>query len=251
MRTKFLGISLVWLVLFLPSCTKTSPSAQFVPDSKNFEIYLNQGIQSLHSGDFGMAIVHLQRAVAASPKSDQAHNFLGIAYFQQKNYQLSKIHFEKAIALQPSYAEAYNNLGSNYFVLQEFEKAKGMFKKAIEFSPKKASPYYSLGNLLLMMGQQEEGITYLAKGIELDPNFLEKNESLITKFSYQDYNDAEVNFTYAKIFASAGNADKTLIYLEKAEKSNFQSWNRILTEKEFEKVKDSPAIQNFIKRVLK
>jgi tetratricopeptide (TPR) repeat protein len=238
------------IILILSACSQwKAPSQPSTAGAKDYKINLDQGVSALDQGDYEKAIFYLSQASAINPQSSMALNLLGIAYFQKKEYQLAKTQFEKAIALKPSYAEAFNNLGGAYFALRDLEKAKEMFKKAISLSPNIISPYYSLGNLLLAQGNTEESLFYLAKGIALDPEYLDKHQSFVTEVAMGEFKTSELYFSYARLFAAAGNVEKTLEYLEKAEKAHFQDWERILNEKEFEKVKDNPRIQEFIKRI--
>lgn len=56
----------------------------------------------------------------------------------------------------------------------------------------------------------------------------------------------EAYFTYAKAYASKGDVEKTLSYLDKAREAGFTDWRRILQENEFEKVRDDPRIKKFL-----
>jgi Tfp pilus assembly protein PilF len=248
MKKTILGLILWGGILSLVSCVPGKTSSGLAPvNPVDFNIYLNQGIESLGEKDYTKAAFYLKQAVAADPRSGRAYNLLGVAFFQQKNYLQAKSSFEKAVSLKADYAAAYNNLGSAFCLLKDLEKAKVMFLKAVSLSPKAVSSIYSLGTILLMMGNAREGMAYLAKGIELDPDFLEKHQDMITGLSYQGYDEAEMAFSYARLFASAGNIDKTLFYLEKADRARFKDWARVLTEKEFDKIKDDPKIREFLK----
>ncbi|MDH4197142.1 MAG: tetratricopeptide repeat protein [Candidatus Aminicenantes bacterium] len=235
-------------ILGLLGCAPGKPSAG--PGTVNpaeFKTHLDQGIQALSVKDYARAALCFERAVAADPRASRAYNLLGIALFQQKNTPQAKAMFEKAISLRPDYAEAYNNLGGVFCLLKEFEKAKEMFRQAVGLSPQDVSATYSLGHLLLMLGETEEGMTWLAKGIELDPDFLEKHKDMTVGLAYEEYNEAEIEFAYARLFAAAGNVDKTLVHLERADRASFKDWARVLTDAAFERVRDDPKIREFLK----
>lgn len=244
MRT-WIKIMLIALLPGLFSCAthkKLTPS----PSTSYYNFYLIQASNFLKENDFQKAMVQLKKALALEPNSSKAYNLLGIAYFQSKNYKMAKPSFEKAISISPSYAAAYNNLGGVYFMRQQFEKAKEMFNKAISISPEIVSAHYSLGTLLLIQGKADEAFSYLSKGIALDPEYLEKNKSFITNFSSLSFSSSEMYFTYAKVFAAAGNIERTVEYLKKAEQAGFHDWERIEHEKEFKKIKKDPRIKIFI-----
>jgi len=243
----------VWAVLLsgifgLLCCAPGKPSASpGLLRPEEFNTFFNQGLQAMGAKDYAKAVVFFQQAVAADPRSSRAHNLLGLALFQEKNYQRAKSMFEKAISLRPDYAEAYNNLGSTLCLLKDFRKAKEMFRQAVSLSPGDIAANYSLGHLLLMLGETEEGMATLAKAIELDPDFLEKHKDLTVGLAYENYNEAEIEFAYARLFAAAGNVDKTLVHLERADRAGFKDWTRVMTDAAFEKVRDDPKIREFLK----
>lgn len=242
-------IILIILCLIFSSCSLHKEPSSPVPASaeESYDFHLTEGRRYLRQNDSARALDHLKKAVAINPDSPKVHNFLGIAYFQQKDYKLAKTEYEKAIDLDSSYAQAYNNLGSVYFMLSEFDKAKALFKKALSLFPNLVSAHYSLGTLLVAQGQVEEGTQYLLEGIKLSPDFLERNKAFIANFSSSAIGTPEVLFTYAKLYASIGNIEKTIEYLTKAKKAGFKDWDRIDTEEEFEGIRKEKRIQDFKK----
>ncbi len=238
---------LIPLLLAFSCCALRKEPAAVSPSGKGFDYYLSQGGLSLTEGNPDKAIIQLKEAVSLNPDSPKAHNLLGIAYFQKKNYASAKKEYEKALELSPSYAQAYSNLGSACFMLQELARAEEMFKKAISLSPNLVSAHYSLGTLFATLGKVEESSLYFAKGIELDPEFLEKNPAFIATFTSDIFRNPEILFIYAKVYASAGNIEKTVLYLKRAEQAGFKDWFRIEKEKEFEKVREDERIRGFIR----
>lgn len=209
------------------------------------DYYLQEGYLSLRNEDYGKAIAQLTRSTVIRPDFVEAHNLLGMAYFFQKNYKEAEERFQKAISLSPTYASAHNNLGGLYFMTGKLEKAKGCLMKALSLSPDLVSANYSLGSLLLNMGDQEGGLAFLSKGIDLDPSFLDTENAFVTFSSATG--SPEIYFTWARVFASKGNLEKTVDFLEKARKMGFKEWTRIDSEKEFESIRMYPEIRKFLK----
>lgn len=249
MKTWLIVVLVILLMIFFSCATQkelTSPSG--VSAEKGYDFYLDAGIRFLNQKNYGKSIEQFKKAIVLNSNSSQAYNLLGVSYFQQNNTNLAKMQFEKALKIDPSYAKAYNNLGSLYYMRQEFDKAKILYKKALSLSPKLVSAHFSLGSLLVLEGQTEEGFSFLSKGIELDPDYLERNEHLITTYTSAAFGNAEIYFTYAKLYASAGNLEKTVEYLKKAQKAGFKDWDRIEQEKDFEKVKNDERVIHFIRK---
>jgi tetratricopeptide (TPR) repeat protein len=121
-----------------------------------------------------------------------------------------------------------------------------MYKKGIELSSSATSAYFNLGNLLISKGKIEEGFAYISKGVKLDPEFLDKQKLFSANIFGDSLNNPEVFFLYAKLYASLGNLEKTVEYLEKAKKAGFFKWERIEKEDAFKEFWDHPQLKIFV-----
>ena len=54
----------------------------------------------------------LHQALAIKPDYAEAHNNLGIAFYDRKMLQEAVASYHKAIEIKPDFAEAHTNLGS-------------------------------------------------------------------------------------------------------------------------------------------
>jgi tetratricopeptide (TPR) repeat protein len=207
--------------------------------------YVGQASVAIKEKEYDRAIDNLDRALAINPDNPEALNLAGMARFFKKDYKIAEANFAKAISLSPSYASALNNLGNLYFMTGRLEKAEELLKKALEISPRLASAYYSLGALLLQVGRTDEAITYLTKGLDLDPSYLDSHKSLIASTGAQG--SAESEFAWARVYASRGDVEKTLVHLESAKRAGFSDWKRIESDKAFNPVRENPDILRYVK----
>jgi tetratricopeptide (TPR) repeat protein len=237
----FLGLVFFWLV----SCAY--PKRPAAESAASFNAHLRQGTYYLHQGSYEKAQQEFDQALALNPASATARNLSGVAHFRQKDYEAAEGQFLKAVALNPSFASAYNNLGGSYAMRHQWTAAKETLRKAISLSPGMASAYFSLGTVHFNLGEAEEGTACFAKGIALDPDYLGKNSTSLVGLSMSDASLAELCFAFAKLFASAGDIERTVEFLNKAKQAGFHNWQRIAQEKGFEKVRDDPNIQPFLK----
>jgi tetratricopeptide (TPR) repeat protein len=242
----FLTCSVLALGLAACAVPRGAPSAPAKPGREAFELHLRQGLALLAQKEYGKAEAELQAAGSIDPGSVKAHNYLGICYFQQEAFEPALVEFQKATELDPSFATAYNNLGGVYSMRHQFDKAEAMYKRALALAPDLVAANYSLGMLLSNLGRREEGYVYLSRGIALDPDHLEKNHDFLSTFTSTSFDMKEAYFAFARAFAMTGDVDKTASYLEKARAAGFVDWRRILTDKEFEKVRDDPKIKKFL-----
>jgi tetratricopeptide (TPR) repeat protein len=207
--------------------------------------YVAQGSSAIKDKEYDRAIDNLNRALSLDPNNPEALNLLGMARFFKKNYQAAEVALAKAISLNPSYSPAYNNLGNLYFMTGRLDKAEEHLKKALQISPGLASACYSLGSILLQLGRSDEGIIYLSKGLDLDPAYFETHKSFIAFTDAQG--SAESEFAWARVYASRGDIEKTLVHLESAKRAGFRDWNRIESDKAFDRVRENPDVLKYIK----
>ena len=241
----------VLAVLFTSGCALSREPAAREATQKDFRDYFDRGVALFNRGEYFGAAGALSRALALKPDSAVTLNLIGICRFQRKEYAAARAHFEKAAAADPSYAQAFNNLAGVHFVQAEYDRAEASFKKALEIKPDLVSALYSLGNLLLFRDRTEEGLAYLAKAIALDPDYLESHQSLVTETAQEGFRSSEAFVQYARLFAQAGNAAKTVFYFNKAERAGFGDWGSVLTDPSYEKIRDAPVFQEFLRARLK
>jgi tetratricopeptide (TPR) repeat protein len=243
MKTKMLaGIIFLALVACAPP---PQPEVQNI--SGDYNVHFSQGADFLKQKQYDRAIESLTKAVALRPEAPRAQNLLGMAYFLQENFKKAEEVFLKAIALDKNFTPAYINLGNVYFMQGQVDKAESTLKKTLSIAPQSVSALYSLGSLLLSQGQYEQGMAYLAQGVALDPDYLERQKDFTVSIASAGLNSPDTYFTWARVYAGQGNAAKAAEFLEKARNAGFKDWNRLETEKEFEKILGNPEIRRFRK----
>src|SRR4030042_1965387 len=240
LKLAFLGLVLLGLV----SCAQQKRPA--ADATATFNAHVRQGSYYLNQGSYEKALEEFDRALALNPSSAKAYNLSGVVHSRQKNYQSAEGRFLKAVAADASFAPAYNNLGGVYAMQNQWSAAKEMLTKAISLSPDMASAHFSLGAVYFNLGEAEKGTACFAKGIALDPDYLEKSSTSLVGLSMGSASLAELHFAFAKLYASAGNLERTVEFLTKAKPAGFPDYQRIALESDFEKIRDHPEIQEFL-----
>lgn len=241
------AFAVVFLSVLLAACTAQKPAAP-VLSPEAFEDRLGRGIEAMRRGDFGQAAAELEHAVRLKPESAKAHNYLGMAHEKLQEHDRARASFERAVALDPSFAAAFNNLGSLYLLEEDHAHAAEMFAKAVAIDPDLPAANFNLGNALLALGRTREAMPYLIEALRLDPDFLDSRSTLVVHTSAESLAGPETLFLYAKLYAAAGNLEKTVEYLGKARRNGFRDWQRIVTDKEFDAVRADPRVQEFLPR---
>lgn len=241
-------VPMILMILASACAARNASSGEPGGAGRSFDAVIRQGGLYLNQMNYDKAVAQFNQALRLNPESPKAHNLRGLAYFQQKEYARAEQDFLKAVALNGSYAEAYNNLGGVYFLKKQYALSKEMFLKSLSITPDSVPSLYSLGTLLIYLNQPEEGHRVLGRGMELDPEFLLNKKTFFADISSSGLMSAGIYFAYAELFASKGNAEKTLEFLKKAELAGFREWRGVLDKPGFEKVREDPGFKEFFRR---
>ena len=236
---------IVAAALLVGACTTPRPVPAPAATAE-FDALMRDANVAMTRTDYELAIRKLTAAIALRPDAARAHNYLGMAYQQRKQYDLAKRSFEMAVYFDPSFAAAYNNLGSVCSLAGDYQQATAHFDRALTLAPEMVAALYNMGNALLALGRVDDATPYLRKALTLDPDLLESRSTLVTSVSSTALSGPEVDFFYAKLFASLGNVEKTALYLQRARAGGFKEWQRITSEAEFDAVRLDPRLAEFV-----
>ncbi len=94
-----------------------------------------QGLRFLAKSDFKSAVEKLQKAISIYPNYVAAHNALGSAYFQLKEFPLAREEFAQALQLDDHLSSSYLNLGRTQVALGDTADAQASMEKAASIAP--------------------------------------------------------------------------------------------------------------------
>ncbi len=123
---------------------------------------------SYETGNPGVAVDWLRRAIAASDEVPQLHYMMGYSLLGQGNPADAAASLRKALALDPGLAKAHNNLGCALEAMGQLQEAAQCYRRAAVLDPKLADPLYNLGNAQRQLGQFGEGIENIERALSLD-----------------------------------------------------------------------------------
>jgi len=132
---------------------------------------LNMGIHYYDQGDYKMALIQFNLAIASQPDMGEAYNDRGLTYYAMGEIEKAMADFNKAIQLLPDPAVSYSNRGGLYLFQGNHEQALADLDKAIELSPSLAKAYHNRGLTYMDMGNYDQAIADFDKAIELTPEF--------------------------------------------------------------------------------
>ncbi|MBM3810652.1 MAG: tetratricopeptide repeat protein [Acidimicrobiia bacterium] len=123
------------------------------------------------SGRAEQAMTYTLQALAADPKSVQAHTNLISVYARVNQAEKAVAHYREAVALNPNHPEAHYNYGVLMFDQRTMGEAKAAFQRALENNPYYADAHNNLGYLLEMEGKMAEAAASYRKAIEIRPSY--------------------------------------------------------------------------------
>ncbi|RYZ49259.1 MAG: response regulator [Sphingobacteriales bacterium] len=91
--------------------------------------------QNMHD----LAIVNLRAFLRHVPSHADAHNVLGVAYYNKQQLDLALHHFNQALRYAPNRHDIYANAASVYYSQQQYAKAAQYYEQALKYNPGNAS----------------------------------------------------------------------------------------------------------------
>jgi len=183
--------------------------------------------QYLDSIDFYDAAIKKQATPTLWNKEGMAYIFL------QKYPEASKC-FDRAIKLDKAAPEGYNNRGYMEQRKKNYAKAIRYYKKALALRPSDAVFHYNMassyfGKHAYAMAAQEYHAAYV-----LDPDIFERVSRIgVMAQSSSPEDRAAFSFMVAKMYAQAGDFDRSLEYLRKAMEEGYKDIKKVYTDSEF------------------
>lgn len=133
--------------------------------------YWEKGNQLFDQNKIIPAIEYFKKAIRKDGKFAEAHNNMGIAYFDMKDYRNAQQCFKQAVLIKPDFVEALMNLGSAY--LFDEQPVKGLevqtgkprlmdaamaYEQVISIQPEMPEAYMHLGLVYEQMERTDDAL---------------------------------------------------------------------------------------------
>ncbi len=147
-------------------------------------VYVNLGSAADERGYKAEALSAYESALSLNPNSTEAHNNLGVLYFETKEYELSLKNYEEALeetTKQSDRALINENMGNVYYAMGSLGEAVGRYKEAVRIKGaglKDASLLNKLGIALARSGRTKEARESFQKALDLDPSHIGARKNL-------------------------------------------------------------------------
>ena len=146
---------------------------------------------ALQRKDFSTAAELLKRSLEQDANQKDAWDDLGRAYAALNNHDQAIRSFQKQLELDPFHGSANSDLAAELQQQGKLDDAVAAYRKQLEVTPVNRMAHKNLGLLLLQMSREHEAQPELEAAASLPPD------------------DPEVKIALARIYANAGNKDKS------------------------------------------
>ena len=168
-------------------------------------------------------------------------NKIGITQLELQRFHDASKSFERAIKSDREYADAYNNLGVIYYLEKKHGKAIKQYEKAIKLRQDAASYYSNLGAAYFSKKELEKAVAAYQQAMQLDPDIFERTSHTGVQAQMSSPEDrAHFDYVMAKLFAQAGNSDRSLQYLRKALEEGYKGIDAVYKDAEFAGLRKDP-----------
>ena len=173
-------------------------------------------------------------AALAKKPSALLWNKQGMAYLLLQRPDKASKSFDHAIKFNKQAPEGYNNRGYVEQMKKKYDKAIKYYMKAASLKPTDAVFPYNIGAAYFADHQYAKAAQAYREAFALDPNiFIRVSRTGIMAQSTSPEDRAAFSFMVAKMYAKAGDVDRSIEYLRKAMENGYKQINEVYTDQEF------------------
>jgi tetratricopeptide (TPR) repeat protein len=145
---------------------------QITKSVKAFEYFSNGYIENEKPNRQREVVIGLFRnAIREDPNFWEASYNLGIAYFNDQEYNKALEQFDRIITALPNFEKPYYGRALILYRRKDYVKAKTDFQKVIKYNPNDYKPYFYLGKISNNLKQYKDANKYLQKAAEINPDY--------------------------------------------------------------------------------
>jgi len=168
-------------------------------------------------------------------------NKMGITELLLQRYRDAKKNFERAIKIDRQYADAHNNLGVVFYQQKNNGKAIREYEKAIDLRQDAASYFSNLGAAYFARKDFERAVLAYNSALQLDPDIFERTSRAGVSAQLSSPDDrAHYDYVLAKLYAKMGMPDRSLQYLRRAMEDGYKKLADVYKDAEFVELRKDP-----------
>src|SRR5579862_841595 len=171
------------------------------------------------------AIAEYQQAIAVDRYNASTLNRLGLVYHQAQQLGQAERYYREALKQNPYFLEVLNNIGTVEYARQRYDNAMSQYEKALKIRPDSPTVILNMAFCLFDMKKYDQAQKTLQQALQLDPRVLEKATGFGTLIQTSRRGDPAVSFYFAKIYATQGDKERAVSYLNRALDEGFTEFD--------------------------
>lgn len=157
--------------------------------------------------NYDSAIQFMIKLISINPNNAQAYYVLGHSTQEKGRLDEAVTYYQKTLQLDPNFANAYYNLGTIFQDSERHDEAISCYQKASQISPADIDAYYNLGRVLQEKEQFDEAVMCYQKALQLNPNLADAYNNIGTILIEKQQLDEAINYCKKALQLSPNNAD--------------------------------------------
>ncbi len=164
------------------------------PNAEGLRHFMN-GQMLMNQGDFPMAIIEFQQALALDPNVGAIHTAIAECYWNIGKSELSNNHLEIAIEKDPNDVKALQLIADQFVLQKKYGEAEKYFEQLNKINPDDARYIIALAELQKIKKNYSAAMNLYLEAFSLEPNRYELLETA-GRFAIQqnDYDQAKSIF---------------------------------------------------------
>jgi tetratricopeptide (TPR) repeat protein len=179
------------------------------------------------------AIIEYKKSIALDRYNASTLNRLGLVYHQSQKLQDAEKYYREAFKQNPYFIEVINNIGTVEYSRQNYAGALEQYEKALKIRPESPTILLNMGACLFDVKRYDEALKVTQHALEIDPRVLDKVSGFGTLIQTAHRIDPTVSFYFAKIYATQGDKERAISYLNRALDEGFKEFDKIQAEPAF------------------
>lgn len=205
-----------------------------IPDKNASAAELEEQGDDLRAQKRFLDSIDFYNAALAKQPSALIWNKEGMSYLLLQRPDKASKCFDHAIKLDKQAPEGYNNRGYIEQTKKKYDKAIKYYMKAAKLKPSDAVFQYNIGTAYFSEHDYAKAAAAYKAAFALDPNiFVRVSRTGVMAQTTSPEDRAAFSFMVAKMYARAGDVDRSLEYLRKAMENGYKHINDVYKDQEF------------------
>jgi tetratricopeptide (TPR) repeat protein len=195
---------------------------------------------------YGEAIKYYHLAMHAGGDEAALYSKIGSVDLRMRSYGPAQAAFEQAAKRNPKDARLMNNLGVVNHLQKRYDTAVKWYKKALSLNENEAVYHYNLGGCWFALEHMDRASAEYARALELDPNVMVYGAENGLSGQFDPAKLGQLSYLMAKLYASRGDAARSLAALEKAKQQGYTGLDSVYKDKEFASLRRDPRLAQLV-----